>query len=240
MRILLISDLHGNWPALEAIREPFDACLCAGDLVDYGCEPEPVIDWVRKNVTACVRGNHDHMVAQNVVTVGQTGFRYLSGATRPISRQRLGEADRRFLADLPVTKFLTIDGFRLLMVHATPRDPLDEYAPAEAAFWKRRLENVDVDLVLVGHTHYSYDLQIGRTRVINPGSVGLPRDHDWRASYAILENGRLSFHRIRYDVERAVRSVQEAPLPLPARDLLAHIYRQGTLPNGDGKPLGKS
>jgi len=237
MRILLISDLHANWPALQSITESFDACLCAGDLVDYGCEPAPVIDWVRTHVTACVRGNHDHMVAQNVVTVGQAGFRYLSGATRPISRERVSPADRRFLADLPVTRFLTFDGMRILLVHATPRDPLDEYAPADLAFWQRRLENVNVDAVIVGHTHYAYELQIGKTRVINPGSVGLPRDGNWRASYAILDNGQLSFHRAEYDVERAIRVLHESPLPDQARDMLAQIYRQGALPNGNGKKL---
>src|SRR4029077_3084165 len=116
MRILLVSDLHANRPAVEAIREPFDVCLCLGDLVDYGTEPAPVIDWVRKNALACVRGNHDHMVAQNVVTVGQTGFTSLSAATRPLSRQQVSEADRRFLAGLPVTKFLTLDGMRIMLV----------------------------------------------------------------------------------------------------------------------------
>ena len=83
MRILLVSDIHANWPALEAIDEPHDLCLCIGDLVDYGCEPVPVVEWVRRRAAVCVRGNHDHMVAQNVVTNGAAGFRYLSGVTRP-------------------------------------------------------------------------------------------------------------------------------------------------------------
>lgn len=235
MRILLISDIHANWPALQAINEPFDACLCLGDLVDYGCEPAPVIDWVRQRTLACVRGNHDHMAAQNVVTNGQTGFRYLSGVTRPLSRQRISAADRRYLAELPVTRFLTLDGVRMLLVHATPRDPLDEYAPADLDFWKRRLENVTADIVLVGHTHFPYELRVGNTRVINPGSVGLPRDGDWRASYAILENGVLSFRRVEYDVEKTIQTMQDCPLPEPAKQLLAQVYRQGALPNGNGK-----
>src|SRR5713226_1518598 len=146
MRVLLISDIHANWPALEAVAaEQFDVCLCMGDLVDYGCEPAPVINWVRNNVHACVRGNHDHMVAQNVVTVGQAGFKYLSGATRGLSRQRVDEAGHRFLAALPVTQFLTLDGMRFLLVHATPRDPMDEYGPPEVDFWRRRLDHVGAD-----------------------------------------------------------------------------------------------
>src|SRR5262249_54031188 len=100
MRILLLADIHANWPALEAITEPFDLCLCLGDLVDYGLEPAPCIDWVRRRASFTVRGNHDHGVAQNVVVMGQNGFKYLTGMTRPLSRTRIGAADMRFLATL--------------------------------------------------------------------------------------------------------------------------------------------
>ncbi len=232
MRILLISDLHANWPALAAISEPHDLCLCLGDLVDYGCEPAPVIDWVRRHCAVCIRGNHDHMVAQNVVTAGVSGFRYLSGATRPISRQRVSDDDRRFLADLPVTRVLRLDGKRFLLVHATPRDPLDEFAPGEADFWKRRLQNVDADVVCVGHTHTPFELEVNGIRVINPGSVGLPRDGDPRASYAIWDDGTITFKRVEYAVEQAVESVESTPLPDQAKRMLAQLYRSGSLTNG--------
>ena len=238
MRILLISDVHANWPALAAVAavEPFDACLCMGDLVDYGCEPAPVIDWVRRNALACVRGNHDHMVAQNVATNGVTGFRYLSGATRGLSRDRISEPDRRYLAELPVTKYLTLDGLRFLLVHATPRDPLDEYGPPEVDFWRRRLENVGADFVLVGHTHFPYELFTSGARVINPGSVGLPRDGDPRASYAVLEDAKVTFRRAEYDVQKTLDALAASPVPDPAKAMLAEVYRTGTLPNGNCKP----
>ena len=236
MRVLILSDLHANWPALEAIDERFDLCLCLGDLVDYGCEPAPVIDWVRRRAI-CVRGNHDHAVAQNVITNGVTGFRYLSGVTRPISRERISETDRRYLAGLPVTKYLTIEGKRFLLVHATPRDTLDEYATTDPDFWKRRVEGVGADVVCVGHTHQTYEILVGSTCVINPGSVGLPRDGDPRASYAIWENGAVSFKRVAYDVERTVRTVQEAALPDQAKEMLTQVYRTGVLPNGFNKGM---
>ncbi|MFL5342283.1 MAG: metallophosphoesterase family protein [Gemmataceae bacterium] len=235
MRILLVSDLHANRPAVEAIREPFDVCLCLGDLVDYGTEPAPVIDWVRKNALACVRGNHDHMVAQNVVTVGVSGYRYLSGATRPVSRQRVAEPDRKFLASLPVTKYLTLDGLRLLLVHATPRDPLDEYAPPDVELWKRRTEGLGVDMVCVGHTHVPYEIEANGVRVVNPGSVGLPRDGDPRASYVIIENGKVQFRRVEYATEEAVKAIEAAPLPEQAKKMLTQVYRSGTIPNGNHK-----
>jgi len=236
MRILLLSDIHGNWPALEAIREPFDLCLCMGDLVDYGCEPGPVIDWVRKNAEVCIRGNHDHMVAQNVVTNGAGGFRYLSGASRPVSRERTTPQQRRYLASLPVTRYLTIDGMKIMLVHATPRDPLDEFAPPEVEFWKRRIEGLNVDLVCVGHSHFPYLLDVGRTRILNPGSVGLQRDGDWRASYAILDFGSISLHRVEYPVERTLAALHGSPMPDLAKTFLSELYRHGKLPNGNQKP----
>src|SRR5215475_11700534 len=128
MRILLVADLHANWPALQAINEQFDMCFCLGDLVDYGLEPAPVVDWVRKNAHHAVRGNHDHGAAQNVSVSGKNGFKYLSGVTRSVSRERLSEEDLRFLAHLPISRTVTLDDSRFLLVHATPRDPLDEYA----------------------------------------------------------------------------------------------------------------
>jgi predicted phosphodiesterase len=83
MRILIISDVHANLPALQAIDESFDACLCVGDLVEYGPHPREVISWVQQHCQYVVRGNHDHGTAQNVGVFGAGGFRYLTMATRP-------------------------------------------------------------------------------------------------------------------------------------------------------------
>src|SRR5262249_3549704 len=122
MRILLMADIHANWPALQAIQEPHDVCICLGDLVDYALEPAPCIDWVRRNAHYCVRGNHDHGVAQDVRVVGRTGYKYLTGLTRPLTRGRLGEDDMRYLSQLPLSKMVTLDDTRFHLVHATPRD----------------------------------------------------------------------------------------------------------------------
>ena len=143
MRILLVADIHANWPALQAIDEPHDLCFCLGDLVDYCLDPAPCLDWVRRRAHYGVRGNHDHGVAQNVVVTGRAGFKYLSGVTRVLTQQRLGEDDLRFLGNLPVTQFVTVDETRFLLVHASPRDPLDEYAYPDVEFWTRRLQNVE-------------------------------------------------------------------------------------------------
>jgi putative phosphoesterase len=227
MRILLLADVHGNWPALQAIQEPHDVCVCLGDLVDYGLEPAPCIDWVRRNARHVVRGNHDHAVAQDVRVVGRTGFKYLTGVTRPLTRERLAEDDLRYLSRLPVSQTATLDSTRFLLVHATPRDPLDEYAPADAEFWARRLTDVEADVVCVGHTHQQYVLEVGGKLVINPGSVGQPRDGDPRAAYAVVEDNRVELKRVEYPVEDAVRVVLDSSLPDDAKEKLAEVLRRG-------------
>jgi putative phosphoesterase len=229
MRILLLADIHGNWPALQAVQEPYDVCLCLGDLVDYGLEPAPCIDWVRQKATATVRGNHDHGVAQNVPVIGRTGFKYLTGVTRELSRQRLDPPDLRYLGRLPLTRLMTIGRTRYLLVHASPRDPMDEYAPNDAEFWQRRLEKVEADVICVGHTHLPYVLEVGDKTVINPGSVGQPRDGDPRASYAIIEDFKVELKRIEYPIGETVRVIEESTLPDQAKARLAEVLRNGGL-----------
>lgn len=233
MRILLLADIHANWAALQAINEPFDLCLVLGDLVDYGLDPSPCIQWVREHATHAVRGNHDHGVAQHVKVQGKNGFKYLTGVTRQITQERISAEDRRFLGALPVSKRVTLDGTKFLMVHATPRDPLDEYSIADVDFWSRRLVDVDAQVICVGHTHYPYILEVGNKLVINPGSVGQPRDGDPRAGYAIIENQRVELKRIEYPVEDTVRTVLESSLPEPAKALLVEVFRTGGLAKPD-------
>ncbi|MCE9530777.1 MAG: metallophosphatase family protein [Planctomycetes bacterium] len=239
MRILIVSDIHANWQALEAVRESFDLCLFLGDLVDYGLEPGPCIEWVRVNATHSVRGNHDHGASQRVVINGLNGFRYLSGVTRMLTFTKLGEPDRRFLAGMPITKYLTINGKRILMVHATPREPMDEFGPPDVDFWRSRLEGIDVDYVLCGHTHHPYILNIGRTTIINPGSVGLPRDGDPRASYAIMTDQGAELRRVEYPFEKTIETIQASTLPDRAKEMLAEVYRHGRLITGRGNGIGK-
>jgi putative phosphoesterase len=227
MRVLVLADIHANWAALQAVQEQYDACFFVGDLVDYGLEPSPCIDWVRKHATFSVRGNHDHGVAQQVQVSGRNGFRYLTSVTRPVTQERLNGEERRFLSALPVTRQVTLANTRYMLVHATPRDPLDEYAVADVEFWSRRLANVDANVVCVGHTHHPYVLEVDSKLVINPGSIGQPRDGDPRAAYAIVEDNRVELKRVEYDIEATIRSVQGSGLPETAKALLADVLRSG-------------
>ncbi|MFM8274030.1 MAG: metallophosphoesterase family protein [Gemmata sp.] len=230
MRVLVVADIHGNRAALEAVREPFDACLCAGDLVDYGPEPAWCVEWVRVNATHCVRGNHDHGAAQNVEITGAGGFRYLTGVTRPLTVAALSGDQRRFLADLPTSRMFTLGGKRFLMVHATPRDPMDEYAAADPGFWAPRLARVKADYVIVGHTHVPYTLQVGSTLVINPGSVGVSRDGNPQAAYAVIDGAALHLKRVPYAIEETVAAVDATVRDEAARLMLADIFRTGGMP----------
>jgi putative phosphoesterase len=235
MRILVVADIHGNWPALQALTEPHDVCFCLGDLVDYALEPRPCIEWVRRNARHVIRGNHDHGMAQNVSVAGRNGFKYLSGVTRQLVRPTLNDDEMQFLSRLPISRMVTLDNTRFLLVHATPRDPLDEYAPPDPEFWRRRLQNVDADVICVGHTHQPYVLEVGEKIVLNPGSLGQPRDGDPRASYAIIEDYKIELKRVEYPFEDTIRRVQGSPLPSTAKEMLAEVFRTGSSSSRNGQ-----
>lgn len=230
MRILIVADIHANWPALNAIKEEFDVCFFLGDLVDYGLEPQPCIEWVQQKADYSVRGNHDHGVAQLIHVSGKSGFKYLTTVTRPLTQEILRSEDRTFLSRLPVTRTLTLEKTRFLLVHATPRDPLDEFNHPDVEFWKRRLIGVDADVICVGHTHHPYVLEVEDKLVINPGSVGQPRDGDPRASFAVIEDNHVQLMREEYPIEQTVEKIQESQLPETAKGILTQVLRTGQLP----------
>jgi putative phosphoesterase len=230
MRILVVSDIHGNWPALAAIDEPYDVCLCLGDLVDYGPDPLPCVRWAMDHATYAIRGNHDHGVAQGIPVSGDRGFRFLTGASRPSMWEALGPDERRYLLQLPVTQRLTLGGKRFLMVHATPRDPLDEYLLKDPETWARRVQNVEADLVCVGHSHMQFNLLVDGIVVLNPGSVGLPRDGDPRAAYAIIDDNRIELKRIGYPIEETIAGIEALPWERRAKDLMGQVLRTGRFP----------
>ncbi len=229
MRVLVISDIHSNWAALSAIQEDFDYCLCIGDLVDYGTNPLPCIEWVKQHATACVRGNHDHAVAQRVEAKGSTGFRKLACFTRQLHWELLDRVRMKYLARLPISQQITINGVTFYLVHGTPRDPLDEYLGENEAGWTARLQGINANFVCVGHTHLPFHLDLGDKQVINPGSVGQPRDGDPRCSYAIIEDGQVILKRQEYDIEAAVRQMEEAGLTGEALELGASVLRNGRM-----------
>ncbi len=230
MRILVVSDIHANWAALSAITQPFDVCLSLGDLVDYGPDPAPCVRWAMTHATYSIRGNHDHGVAQGIPVSGANGFRYLTQVSRPSMWESLGPDERRYLLQLPVTQRATLGGKRYLMVHATPRDPLDEYLLKDPQTWAKRLQNVEADVVCVGHTHIQFNIEVNGVVVLNPGSVGLPRDGDPRAAYAIIDDNKIELKRIEYPVDQTIARIEAMPWPRRGKEIMGFVLRSGRLP----------
>ena len=231
MRVLVVSDLHGNLEALRAVvaAEPrVDRVLCLGDLVDYGPRPDEVATWVREHALATVRGNHDNAVAFGEDCRSAPLFRRLSVESRRKTTPMLSAENLTFLRSLPTRTSLVLDGVRLELLHAAPGDPLFQYLPASHAdAWREAARGIDADLILVGHTHLPVILDLGDKRMVNPGSVGLPRDGDPRACYAVLENGAPVLKRVAYDVDQTISALRTWGLPDDVARSLEDIYRGG-------------
>lgn len=227
MRILVVADIHANWEALSAIQEPFDACLCVGDIVDYAVDPIPCIEWVREHANATVRGNHDHAVAQRVKSMGDRGMKRLANAARIVHWSVLQPTHFKYLSRLPLSTQIELGGQAFHLVHGTPRDPLDEYLTNDAERWAERLKDVQADFICVGHTHVPFHLDLGGKQVLNPGSVGQPRDGDPRAAYAVIEDGRVELKRVPYNVERTIERMREEGLEDDIVQIAANLLSTG-------------
>jgi diadenosine tetraphosphatase ApaH/serine/threonine PP2A family protein phosphatase len=141
----------------------------------------------------------------------------------------LGKA-QRFSSEvlrLPVTRRVELDGKIFYLVHATPRDPFDEYLKDDSDGWKARLQGIEADYVIVGHSHTQFCVEVGDTKVINPGSVGQPRDGDPRAAYCVIEDGEVSFRRVEYDVAAAVQNMSENGIEGSVLELAEHFMKTG-------------
>jgi len=208
MKIGVLADVHANRVALDAVLADMpdvDALVCAGDVVGYNPWPDECVEAIRERGVPTVMGNHDRAVA------GGGNFRFNSMASAGVkhARQRLSEAQLTWLSELPDERF-EIDG-RVKLVHGHPEDP-DRYTyPAE--FGPELLG--DEDVLVMGHTHVQHAEQYGEGIVLNPGSVGQPRDGDPRAAYAVLDLDALSVdtRRVEYDVDRVVDAVAATGLP---------------------------
>lgn len=228
-RVAVISDVHGNRHALEAVldavaaEEP-DALWCLGDLVGYGPQPNECCSAIAARAELCLAGNHDLVV---LGTLSIEDFAGDAAAAARWTQRVLENGAREFLAALQPSAHR--DGIELF--HGSARDPVWEYVlSVEAAWWT--LQATTAPLVLVGHSHVPLaigladedigggvatdgavvDLEGGRW-LLNPGSVGQPRDGDPRAAWLLLEPGRATFHRVDYPVERTQQEMRELGLP---------------------------
>jgi putative phosphoesterase len=228
VRVLVVSDIHGNWPALEAVAAvAFDSVVCLGDIVGYGPQPAACLRWLRANRAEIVQGNHDRALADDVPPRCRPDFEWLAAAAAGIARQQLDGDETAFLRALPRTRRLDLDGSRVLLVHATPVDPLYSYLPPDAESWRAAVAGLDADILLVGHTHLPCHFQLEGVHVLNPGSVGQPKDGDPRAAYAVIEDGTPRLERMTYPIERTVEGLKAAGVETRAYLALAALLRTG-------------
>jgi predicted phosphodiesterase len=233
---LIVSDIHGNYEALEAVLEDArglcDRILCLGDLVGYGADPNQVTEWAKSNVVSIVRGNHDRACSgtdslEYFNPSAQVSALWTRGALTPANSEYLEHLARGPLRVAPNS--VTSDGFDL--VHGSPLDE-DEYLVGleDVQFLNEYLET---KLTFFGHTHLQGGFllsprSVGRilmTRVlqlepdysylINPGSVGQPRDGDPRSAYALYspEDRTVEYGRVPYDIGKAAAKILQAELP---------------------------
>ncbi len=213
MRLLILSDIHGNWPALEAVlaAEPeYDAVVSCGDVVDYGPQPVECLRWLMVHAGHVVRGNHDNALGFGVDCRCMGGFRAYSVATRAWHRTLLSEQDHEFLRRMPTLDWFEWEGRHFRMAHATPQG--DMFAYLDMDQWDNHVGGIDADFVLLGHTHVQGMRTIDKITVVNPGSVGFARDHPGRACYAVFDDGRIELTQIPYAVGRTAALLREAPL----------------------------
>lgn len=232
MKILITSDLHGNIEALHALfaTETYDELWVLGDLVNYGPAPERVVRAIRERASLVVRGNHDHAVGHGVDPRCSAPFRAMAQATRRLALKALSDDERRYLRDLPLTAVAERGGQRFFLCHATPSDPLFTYCPPDSPSWIDEASAVDADVILVGHTHLPFVRQAGRRTVVNPGSLGQPKDGGQDGSYAIWQDGQLHLHKIAYPVARTVAQIGRLGLPADIADALQRLLETGSPP----------
>ena len=213
MRFGVISDIHGNLPALEAVCKampPVDGMLCPGDVVGYNPWPAACVDRVRELGAVTVGGNHDRAVAFD----GGRGFNSMAKAGVEYAREQLGAANMEWLRSLPTEQFVA-DG-RIHVVHGHPDDP-DRYTYSQE-FTASMLDE-GVEILLLGHTHVQDVRRFDDGVVCNPGSVGQPRDGEPTAAFAVVElderegTASVETHRVGYDIDQVIEAVGEAGLP---------------------------
>lgn len=232
VRILVVSDLHANGGALRLIDdERADAIVFLGDAVDYGPDPQVAVSWVLGQATHAVRGNHDEAVATGAPTRASAALADVAEETAAWTRATLEEGARAALGRLPLTARFELGGAHFLALHAAPSDPLYRYLPPETddATWEQELAEVEADWLLFGHTHRRFLRRFGRRSVLNPGSLGQPRDRVPFASYAIWDDGDVFFAARRYDVEGVTSRLARMRLDASGHARLARVLRTGEL-----------
>jgi diadenosine tetraphosphatase ApaH/serine/threonine PP2A family protein phosphatase len=240
MRIALLSDVHGNAPAFEAVladveEQSVEEVWCLGDLVGYGAEPDRCVELARDHCDLSLAGNHDLVVTGDIPI---TDFSSSAATAARWTQETIREESRAFLKGLEPADA----GREPALFHASPRDPVWEYV---LSTWQADecLDLMEGRVGAVGHSHVALwflrddsgkvtgatadageelDLSAGRW-LVNPGGVGQPRDRDSRAAWLLLDTSTwmATWRRVEYPIDEAARAIEEAGLP---RMLAERLY----------------
>jgi putative phosphoesterase len=225
-RLAIISDIHGNLPALEAVLADIDALgitdiFHLGDLVGYNPFPNETVALVARRGLPGITGNYDQAVLGQVPDpVGELLNAKITPMGREIYAWTVREVNiqsREFLAAQPRQLSLARGKWRLRLTHGSPRHIKDYVRPS----WPDELvgdllSEVQEDILLTGHTHIPVVRQVNGKWLLNPGSVGFPKDGNPQAAYAVLELGeefKVSIRRVEYDIERTIQAIRKRGLP---------------------------
>lgn len=219
MQIGLISDIHGNRVALNAVLEDLpsalDETICLGDIVGYGPWPQACLELVREHCSICLQGNHDREVRS------PAGYTNNDQAMAGLwyAQDALTDDELAWLGSLPRRTTAVDDS--LLLAHDHP-EKVDRYV-TPSAFAGVRPYLDEFEACFLGHTHIQHEAVIDGRLILNPGSVGQPRDGDPRAAYAVVDTDtwETSLHRVAYDIGRVQDTVAEQGLPSEIGDRLA-------------------
>ena len=196
--------------------------------MDYGPSPSPCVKLVRERTALAVRGNHDQAVGYRVDCGCSHRFKDLSLATRQWMWQVLTEEEIAFLRQLPLEGQIELGGCKFYLTHAIPGD-MHYYL--EAGVSDDRLNqltrNISADIIIWGHTHQPWIRQLGHKLIVNPGSLGQPRDGNPLSSYAIWEDGQIRLVRQGYCLEQTVKEIEQTSLASADKLRLVNILQKG-------------
>lgn len=219
MKIALLADIHANLEAFQAVlddikKQAIDEILCAGDLINYSANPNETLELVKQNEIVSCLGNHD---ANAISPVELTQFPPEAQKSLLWTSKQLTNSSKEMLSKLPKTINLNLDGRNIFLVHGSPKNFLWDYVFPNTSenILEDFLNQVKTDILVLGHTHIPMIRRIKGKLVINPGSVGQPRDFRPEASYCILEtlNLRASIIKVPYDINKAALKIISAQLP---------------------------
>lgn len=228
MKVAVLADIHANVYALEAVLadckdEGVEHFIVAGDLVGYYYWPRPVVQCLMNNArVTCIRGNHEDILAEtlnNAVAAEHSRQKYGSGYD--VCRETLSEDEMQWLLHLPASFELTLEGAHFSIHHGSP-EATDQYIYPDAAAGVLARCHAGRDFTVLGHTHYPFIHHLDGRVLLNPGSVGQPRDIGGYACYALIDlaNRAVRFKRIPFDVAHVIATAQARD---PARVYLQNI-----------------